>query len=139
MNTLTGPHQSTFVSGSGSWYTYPFKSPVCSVDGDCSTYLVGVVVRVANHMVHPVWLRRAYGTNGCLLLDSLTSAGNRNGNNEKRKEGACLAFTLLNANSAVCSSLTVMHLISSMVVRYKEQPRHSCLKYFKGALHRFYT
>ena len=36
---------------------------------------MGVVVRVANHMVHPVWLRRAYGTNGCLFLDSLTSAG----------------------------------------------------------------
>lgn len=42
-----------------------------------STYLVGVVVRVANHMVHPVWLRRANGTNGCLLLDSFTSAGGK--------------------------------------------------------------
>lgn len=41
-------------------------------------YLVGVVVRVANHRVHPVWLRSAYGTNGCLLLDGLTSAENKN-------------------------------------------------------------
>lgn len=54
-------------------------------NGYGSTYLVGVVVRVANHMVHPVWLRRAYGTNGCLLLDSLTSAGNRNQNQIREK------------------------------------------------------
>lgn len=30
-----------------------------SVRGCSYNYLVGVVVRVANHMVHPVWLRRA--------------------------------------------------------------------------------
>lgn len=37
-------------------------------------YLVGVVVRVANHSVHPVWFRRAKGTNGCRRLGVFTSA-----------------------------------------------------------------
>lgn len=37
-------------------------------------YLVGVVVRVANHNVHPVWFRRAKGTNGCRRLGVFTSA-----------------------------------------------------------------
>lgn len=39
-------------------------------------YLVGVVVNVANHSVQPVWFRSAYGTNGCLLLEGLTSSEN---------------------------------------------------------------
>lgn len=37
-------------------------------------YLVGVVVRVANHKVQPVWFLRAKGTNGCRRLGVFTSA-----------------------------------------------------------------
>lgn len=37
-------------------------------------YLVGVVVRVANHRVQPVWFLRAKGTNGCRRLGVFTSA-----------------------------------------------------------------
>ena len=37
-------------------------------------YLVGVVVRVANHRVQPVWFLRAKGTNGCRRLGAFISA-----------------------------------------------------------------
>lgn len=81
--------------------SYPFKSAKHAVmvtqiqSGGCIyTYLVGVVVRVANHMVHPVWLRSAYGTNGCLLLDSLTSAGNKDEKPDQR-ELTSVAYVLV--------------------------------------------
>lgn len=45
-----------------------------SRDRTKAPYLVGVVVRVANHSVHPVWFRRAKGTNGCLRFGVFTSA-----------------------------------------------------------------
>ncbi len=69
------------------------------------TYLVGVVVRVANHMVHPVWLRRAYGTNGCLLLDNLASGGNRiKDKSESRRVCSAFPFFMINF-SFVCYKL----------------------------------
>lgn len=37
-------------------------------------YLVGVVVRVANHKVQPVWFLRAKGTNGCRRFGAFISA-----------------------------------------------------------------
>lgn len=87
MNNLTDPRQCIFASelrqglDAGIFIPSNLQYGVYCMYMNGYTYLVGVVVRVANHMVHPVWLRKAYGTNGCLLLDSLTSAGNRNGHN----------------------------------------------------------
>lgn len=76
----------------------------------CHTHRVGVVVRVANHMVHPVWLRRAYGTNGCLLLDSLTS-DRKNKRSERRSE------------LYVCSVLTVISLFLLSDIYKDEEPK----------------
>lgn len=46
----------------------------CQSDPTTASYRVGVVVRVANHRVHPVWFLRANGTNGCLRFGVFISA-----------------------------------------------------------------
>lgn len=54
------------------------EKPVSHSDTTTSSYLVGVVVRVANHSVHPVWFLRANGTNGCLRFGVFISAIKQN-------------------------------------------------------------
>lgn len=50
----------------------------CQRDPTAASYRVGVVVRVANHRVHPVWFLRAKGTNGCLRFGVFISAIKKN-------------------------------------------------------------
>lgn len=47
-------------------------------DPQIAPYRVGVVVRVANQRVHPVWFLRAKGTNGCLRFGVFISATKHN-------------------------------------------------------------
>lgn len=63
-------------------------------DGFSVPYLVGVVVRVANHTVQPVRFLRAKGTKGCRRLGVFTSANRTSGRQLLVPASVCVAETL---------------------------------------------
>lgn len=76
------------------WYTESLVAEMAQGDRSRVPYLVGVVVRVANHTVQPVRFLRAKGTKGCRRLGVFTSANRTSGRQLLAPTSVCVAENL---------------------------------------------
>lgn len=84
-------------------------------------YLVGVVVRVANHKVQPVWFLRAKGTNGCRRLGVFTSAAGKQ--RKAVSTGPCLRSR---GPPQTCTRCPVSHAKGLTVAATDTEPPSVC-------------